>query len=170
MSWYEILTNEKYFGDDSSLTSLRWANKYMTHGKWPTVRSIENYSQLTQIETKRIQDGWNPKLLCGNMQRKMWNMWKRNVTPAELTEYMSNPPPPPTFIHQKLFHMNATCLFHIKRRQKQTKSGKSNKEKEVVRIEGGVDEYNIGAAGIVHSSQYQLLGPPLDLLLSFRKN
>ena len=89
---------------------------------------------------------------------------------TELTEYMSNPPPLPTSIHQKLFHMNATCLFHIKRRQKQTKSGKSNKEKEVVRIEGGVDEYNIGAAGIVHSSQYQLLGPPLDLLLSFWKN
>ena len=133
----------------------------------------ENWYEIPQkrkkkYETCTVLKDWKQKLTCGKNSVLIRKKEIGNLT--ALTEYMSNPPPLPTSIHQKLFHMNATCLFHIKRRQKQTKSGKSNKEKEVVRIEGGVDEYNIGAAGIVHSSQYQLLGPPLDLLLSFRKN
>ena len=142
------------------------------------VRSIQHCSQLTQIGTftKKIQNCYGGiRIKRCELRGKENGKYvkyggKKYGETEELTEYMSNPPPLPTFIHQKLFHMNATCLFHIKRRQKQTKSGKSNKEKEVVRIEGGVDEYNIGAAGIVHSSQYQLLGPPLDLLHSFWKN
>ena len=44
------------------------------------------------------------------------------------------------------------------------------KTKKLSGIEGGMDEYNIGAARIVHSSKYQLLGPALDLFLLFWTN
>ena len=134
----------------------------MTKLMWNTIyakKDYETFTKLKEYEKTDVKYG----IYCGLIRKKEIG----NLT--ELTEYMSNPPPLPTSIHQKLFHMNTTCLFHIKRRQKQTKSGKWNKEKEVVRIEDGVDEYNIGAARIVHSSQYQLLGPPLELLFSFGK-
>ena len=70
-------------------------------------------------------------IYCGLIRKKEIG----NLT--ELTEYMSNPPPLPTSIHQKLFHMNTTCLFHIKRRKNKQKEENEIKRKKLSELRTG---------------------------------
>ena len=161
MSWYEI----------QAINTLLTVLVEQIHDSWSMimVRSIQHCSQLTQIGnfTKKIQNCYGGiRIKRCELRGKENGKYvkygeKKYGETEELTEYMSNPPPLPTFIHQKLFHMNAACLFRIKRHTKREKQ-------RSCRNWGRVDEYNIGAAGIVHTSQ--LLAPALDLFLSFWRN